>query len=261
MNISEEQYALVARMNVMDDPLFQKIAEDPEVCEEILRILLHKPQLKIVANQTQRYLRNLNAHSVILDLLCQDDTGSLYNVEVQKSDNDDHQKRVRFHISNMDTSFVEKGGKYEDLPDVYTVFISSFDLFHENCTAYHIQRAIQETGTPVHNGIHEIYVNTAVDDGTDTARLMQYFANTGSNGDPLFPKLTARVRFFKQEQKGVFEMLSVFDEYAEQKVQEAEKTTANNLLKEGLSIDFIAKVLPSLSVDVIKQLKQQLPQA
>ena len=90
---------------------------------------------------------------------------------------------------------------------------------------------------------------------------MQYFANTGSNGDPLFPKLTARVRFFKQEQEGVFEMMSVFDEYAEEKVQEAEKTTANNLLKEGLSIDFIAKVLPSLSVDVIKQLKQQLPQA
>ena len=67
-------------------------------------------------------------------------------------------------------------------------------------------------------------------------------------------------------------MLSVFDEYAEQKVQQREKelelvhqeekkTTASNLLKEGLSIDFIAKVLPSLSVDVIKQLKQQLPQA
>ena len=91
--------------------------------------------------------------------------------------------------------------------------------------------------------------------------MMQYFANTGSCENPLFPKLTARVRFFKQEQKGVLTMLSVFDEYAEQKVQEAEKTTANNLLKEGLSIDFIAKVLPSLSVDVIKQLKQQLPQA
>ena len=163
--ITKEQYALAARMNVMDDPLFQKVAEDPEVCEEILRILLHKPQLKIVENQPQRYLRNISAHSVILDLLCQDDTGNLYNVEVQKSDNDDHQKRVRFHISNMDTSFVEKGGKYEDLPDMYAVFISSFDLFHENCTAYHIQRAIQETGTPVHNGVHEIYVNTAVDAG------------------------------------------------------------------------------------------------
>ena len=90
---------------------------------------------------------------------------------------------------------------------------------------------------------------------------MQYFANTGSCENPLFPKLTARVRFFKQEQKGVLTMLSVFDEYAEQKVQEAEKTTASNLLKRGLSIEAIAEVLPSLSVDVIKQLKQQLPQA
>ena len=106
--------------------------------------------------------------------------------------------------------------------------------------------------------------------------MMQYFANTGSCENPLFPKLTARVRFFKQEQKGVLTMLSVFDEYAEQKVQQREKElelvhqqrekekdsfTASNLLKRGLSIEAIAEVLPSLSVDVIKQLKQQLPQA
>ena len=106
--------------------------------------------------------------------------------------------------------------------------------------------------------------------------MMQYFANTGSCENPLFPKLTARVRFFKQEQKGVLTMLSVFDEYAEQKVQEREKelelayqqrdkekdsSTASNLLKEGFCIEFIAEVLPSLSVDAIKQLKQQLPQA
>ena len=71
-------------------------------------------------------------------------------------------------------------------------------------------------------------------------------------------------------------MGNVFDEYAELKVKEAEKefqkkeqekerekekTTAVNFLREGVSVETIAKALPSLSIEFIKQLKQQLPQA
>ena len=47
----------------------------------------------------------------------------------------------------------------------------------------------------------------------------------------------------------------------EQALQEKEKATAVNLLKKGIAIETIAEVLPSLSLEFIKQLKQQLPQA
>jgi hypothetical protein len=267
----EEQKAFLARMNVIDDQFFQKVVEDREVCEEILRILLQKPDLHVVDYQAQRHLRNIGAHSVILDLLCQDDTGALFNVEVQKADNDDHQKRMRFNISNIDTTFVEKGIDYKDLPDVFAIFLSQFDLFQENRTTYHVHRAITETGTRVENGIHEIYINTAIDDGTAIAALMQFFLHSvGDN--PLFPKLTKRVHYFKEEQKGVAAMTNVFEEYAEERAKERvkeaqkefherEKITALKLLKKGMSIETIAEVLPSLSLDFIKQLKQQLPQA
>ena len=67
---------------------FQKIAEDKAVCEEILRIILQKPKLKVIDAQTQRFLRNIGAHSVILDLLCEDEDGSRINVEIQKADDD-----------------------------------------------------------------------------------------------------------------------------------------------------------------------------
>jgi predicted transposase/invertase (TIGR01784 family) len=271
----EEQKAFLARMNVIDDQFFQKVVEDREVCEEILRILLQKPDLHVVDYQAQRHLRNIGAHSVILDLLCQDDTGALFNVEVQKADNDDHQKRMRFNISNIDTTFVEKGIDYKDLPDVFAIFLSQFDLFQENRTTYHVHRAITETGTRVENGIHEIYINTAIDDGTAISQLMQFFLHSvGDN--PLFPKLTKRVHYFKEEQKGVAAMTNVFEEYAEERAkervkeaqrefqkesQEKERATALNFLKEGVSVETIAKALPSLSLDFIKQLKQQLPQA
>lgn len=101
MRTLNEQMALVQSLNVIDDVFFHKIAEDPEVCEEILRIILEKPKLKVIQCQVQRFLRNNGVHSVILDALCELDDGARVNIEVQKADDDNHQKRVRFNQSMM----------------------------------------------------------------------------------------------------------------------------------------------------------------
>ena len=276
MKALDEKHTFIARLNVMDDPFFQKIAENPDVCEEILRILLQKPKLKIIQTNTQLFLRNLSAHSVILDALCTDETGAFFNIEIQKDDKkgksakaQEYQKRVRFHLSNMDTMLVEKGTPYRQLPDLYAVFISEIDPFQQDCTIYHVRRSLQETDTTIENGVHEIYANTAVNDGTDIAHLLQYFKHTtDTNAKARFPKLVKQVKFLKETPEGVLIMGNLFDEYAELKVKEAEqvfhekeKTTAVNLLKKGIAIETIAEVLPSLSLEFIKQLKQQLPQA
>ena len=56
-------------------------------------------------------------------------------------------------------------------------------------------------------------------------------------------------------------MASVFDEYAEEVAQERvkkqAKETAIRFIREGVSLDIIAKAIPSLSIDDIKQLEQQ----
>lgn len=121
MQIYEEQKAFVSKLNVIDDVFFQKMAEDREVTEEMLRIILEKPKLKVIDSKVQRFLRNIGAHSVILDLICEDENHSIINCEVQKEDDDDHQRRVRFNRSNIDTIFVEKGLDYKELPD-YILF-------------------------------------------------------------------------------------------------------------------------------------------
>ena len=85
---------------------------------------------------------------------------------------------MRFHLSNMDTMLAEKGTPYRQLPDLYAVFISEIDPFQQDCTIYHVRRSLQETDTTIENGVHEIYANTAVNDGTDIAQLLQYFKHT-----------------------------------------------------------------------------------
>ena len=259
----EQQKALVQRMNIIDDQFFQKIAEDKEVCEELLQILLDKPDLQIIEVQTQRKLPNLQARAVILDALCKDVNGNLFNIEVQKDDKkrdhskaEEYQKRVRFNLASMDTSFTEKGTEFHNLPDLYAVFISQIDPFGKHHAAYHIRRSLAETETTVYNGINEIYINTASKDGTLVAELMQYFEN--SNGiNPKFEKLSYRVEQLKNDETEVTTMTSVFDEYAEEVALERVNEAIIRLLKAGASIELVLKAFPSLSIDDIQKLQQK----
>ena len=260
MKTYEEQKSFVAKLNVIDDVFFHKMAEDKEVCEEILRILLSKPNLKVVESQVQRYLRNIGAHSVILDVLCQDENGDYINVEVQKTDDDDHQRRLRFNQSNIDTTFVEKGIPYNKLPDIYLVFISKFDVFNEGHTVYHINRVIEETGTIVENGTHEIYANTAIDDKSDIAELMQYFKNsTGEHEN--FMNLCNRVKYFKESQKGVSEMCQLVEDYAEEyakkRIKENNIASITMLLKNGASLELVQKSFPDFTFEEVEKIQKE----
>jgi hypothetical protein len=261
MKTFEEQLELVAKLNVIDDVFFHKMMEDIEVAEEVLRLILEKPKLKVIECHTQKFLRNIGAHSVVLDFVCREEDGSIIHVEVQKENQDNYQKRIRFNISNIDTYYTEKGIKYKDMPDVYAVFISRFDIFNEGRTIYHVSRVLDETGSRVDNGIHEMYVNTSVDDGSDIAELMQYFKKSVGEHKK-FMKLCNRVKYFKKSQEGVTDMCDVVEEYAEKKAKAREKEayiqTAENLLRNGASIELIAKSMPSLTYEDVVNLSQQI---
>ena len=69
-------------------------------------------------------------------------------------------------MANLDTAASEKGIKFDELKDIYEIYISKFDVFGKNRTIYHIDRMIRETHKVVDNGTHEIYISTKIDDGT-----------------------------------------------------------------------------------------------
>lgn len=132
--------------------------EQKEFCEELLQVLLEKPDLRIVDFTPQKSLRNVKGKSIIMDLLCKDIENKHYNIEIQRFDNDNHQKRVRYNGSNIDTYITEKGIPYTKLPDVYVIYISEFDVFKKQKAIYHIDRIIRETHDIVDNGYTEIYI-------------------------------------------------------------------------------------------------------
>ena len=101
----------------------------------------------------------------MLDAKCVISDGKHINIEIQKADDDNHQKRVRYNSAVITTNISDPGIKFEFVPDVCIVFISGFDIFNGHFPLYHIDRVVRETGKVIDNGFTEIYVNSVVDDG------------------------------------------------------------------------------------------------
>ncbi len=196
----------------INDVFFEALACEPGVCEEILRTILEDENLIVTDVIAQSSERNIYGRSVRLDALCTLGDGTKCNIEVQRSDNDNHLRRARFNASNITVRSSEPGDAFSDVIDLYVVYISEFDIFKRGKTIYHIEKTIKETAEPVDDGLHEIFVNTKVKDGSNVSDLMSHFLEKEVD-DPKFPNLSAAVKRLKTTEGGKNTMCEIMDKY------------------------------------------------
>ena len=253
---SKEIQEIIGKLTPMEDTFFHKLAEDSDFCAELIQIVTGRKSLRLVEATAQKSMRNIKGRSVVLDAYCIDTENGSYDIEVQKEDNDDHQRRVRYNGSNMDTYMAEKGIKFGKIPDAYVIYISKKDFFGKGKTMYHIDRVLRETGDVVDNGFYEIYVNTEIDDNSDIAELMKIYSSPDVPENSKFPKTCAGIKNLKVG-KGRDSMCTIVEEYVEKR----EKETAIQLIKLGkLTAEEIAASIPSLSVEEIIELQESVLQ-
>lgn len=199
------------KLNPIDDALFAKMAEDINFCQEILQVFLADKKLMVLDSNPQYMVKNLQGRSCILDLKCSIGSGEIVHVEVQKSDDDDHQKRVRYNASLLTTNIANPGDKFCNIPDIVSIFISRFDVFKSGRAAYNVERIVKETGKIVYNGIREVYINAENYDKSDIADLMKVFVEDDVYEDKKFPVTSERKRRFKTTEEGVKEMCEIIE--------------------------------------------------
>lgn len=191
---------LVNSLNLTSDFFLSVALEDKAACEYVLRVFMEREDLKVLSVKTQYSVRQIGTHSVLLDVLAEDSEKKLYEIEVQTADNTEHVRRVRYITASVDTAVLDKGEDYCKLPELHVFYITTFDLAGLGKTVYHVERKIQGTEVILDNGVHEHYVNTVIDDGTDTSYLMKYFVKTDST-DRTHGALSDRVIALKSEGK------------------------------------------------------------
>lgn len=210
------------KLNPIDDIMFRKMAENKDFCQEILRVILSEPGLKVLEVAVQWSGTNLQGRSVILDAKCTLGDGREVNIEVQKADDDNHQKRVRYNGAILTTNIADPGISFENVPDVCIIFISKFDVFGDRFPLYHVDRIVRETGKTVNNGFSEVYVNTKIKDNSEISELMEVFVSDNAYSNK-FPITSGIKRQYKETEGGLQTMCEIMEKIREEGKEEGKK--------------------------------------
>ena len=257
----QENLQRIQSLRLLDDEFMNKVFEDKACAELLLQVILERTDLCVKKVHGQHSLQNLQGRSVRLDILAVDEAGRIYNVEVQRSDRGAEAKRARYNSSLIDANVTEPGDAYEKLNETYVFFITENDVLGENLPIYHVDRIIRETGKMFNDESHIIYVNSQIKDESALGKLMHDFSCTDAK-DMKYKILADRVRYFKEDEKGVATMCRAMEEMRNETARETEHAkaikVAKGMLQSGkLSYEEIAEIA-ELSIDEVKALDEKV---
>ena len=158
------------------------------------------------------------------------------NSEVQRANDVNHQRRVRYNASVITANYTSAGANFKDIPDVISIFISEFDVFDEGEMLYEIERKIRKSGSCVFNGWSEYYVNSACEDRSTEALsavsdLMQIFTRPDKYDYKRFPKTSERKNRFKNTEEGQRIMGKEIQDLLDETAAEEQKQTLVQSIK------------------------------
>ena len=251
----QEDLQRLRGFRLLDDDFLTKCFEgDTASIELVLRIVLEKPDLKVLDVRTQVFVENLLNRSVRLDILATDSTGAKLNVEVQRSDKGAGRKRARYNSSMMDANLLKKGEDFGKLPETWVIFITENDVMGKGLPLYPIERCFLGTGERFGDGSHILYVNGAYRGDTPIGKLMHDFSCTDA-ADMYYGTLADRVRFFKESKEGIEIMCRAMEDMRNQTLKEGMINVAKKMLEDGtITLEKIAEFV-GLSVDEVRKLK------
>ena len=253
----EEDLQRLRGFRLLDDDFMSKVFEDKECTKFLLQIILNRTDLKVITVHGQHDIKNLQGRSVRLDILAVDVEGRVYNIEIQRSDKGAEVKRARYNSSLIDANVTEPGEKYENLCESYVIFITENDIMKAGLPIYHIERTVKETGELFGDESHIIYVNSQIKDESALGKLMHDFSCTDAK-DMKYKILADRVRYFKEDEKGVATMCKAMEEMRNEAVKEERVEVARQLLELGkLSYEEIAKIA-KMTTDEVKALDEKV---
>ena len=251
----EEDLQRLRGLRLIDDDFMAAVFEERACAEFLLQIILKRDDLTVKEVHGQYSIKNLQGRSVRLDILAVDRENRAYNIEVQRSDRGASEKRARYNSSLLDANLTDVGDDYDALNETYVIFITENDVLKAGLPIYHVDRTIRETGTFFNDQAHIVYVNSQIKDETALGKLMHDFFCTNSK-DMNYSILAQRVRYFKEDTKGVAAMCRAMEKMRDETEHETSVKHALAMLADGVPCEKVAKYT-DLSIEEVRALAEK----
>ena len=271
-NIDPAILERIKHLRLIDDDLMTVVfSGNKKATELLIKILLNRNDLRVTKSMTQVQIHNLFGRSVKLDIVAEDIFKTEYNIEIQRAGAGAGGKRIRYHQAMLDSHTLKKSTDFDKLPNLYIIFILEHDIFKRGEPIYFVNKTLNikdEDGNylPFDDACNIMYVNGEYRGDNPLGRLMHDFSTPNAD-DMYYDELARRVRYHKQDEKGVQNMCKIIEEYGDERAAEAFKKgeekkaieVIRNLDANGVSIELIAKYLKMTEEQVREIINNPVP--
>lgn len=224
-------------VTLMDDDFMSLCLNDCIPCTQvIINIILGRKDIHVKRVETQKFYQGFG-RSLKIDVFAEDESGKLYNIEVQNSDDGTEPRRARFHGAVIDAHSLNPGQKFKELPECYIIFITRNDVFGFGDMLYRIERYIEGRNERFDDGQHIIYVNCSADeDGSELWKLI-HDMNCDDPDEMFIPEIADRTGYFINTEEGEMTMNAYLAEVMKKKsardIQVERRNIALSLIEVG----------------------------
>ena len=177
------KYKRLEELEIWDDFMFGAVMSNKELCKHLLEIILQKKIKDIRYTELQKTIDlQYDAKSIRLDVYVEDDLDSVYNIEIQTTDEKNLPKRSRFYQGMIDLNILNKGESYNKLKKSYVIFICNYDPFGKGRCFYRFENVcVDDPSLKLKDDSVKIMINPYGNDtkqfGKGFAALMDFLKN------------------------------------------------------------------------------------
>ena len=208
MKISDINF-IWENLTLANDFVFCHIMHNEKLCTEMIRRILPDYDIgHIEFTESQRTSKHSpDSRGVRFDVYAKSDNRKIFDCEVQTSDKHDLPRRTRaYHIATgldvLGKDVIKRSGSYHDLPDVFVIFICTFDPFHHDRHIYTFYNRCQEDNSIVlHDGAYTVFLNAKgkADDVSPELKTFLDFMIGKTSDDPFIRELEEQLEVLKKD--------------------------------------------------------------
>jgi len=176
------------------------------------------------------------AHGIRLDVYLKDDKGTIYNIEMQVTNDNDLEYRIRYYQGKIDRETLKKGVPYEELPDSYIIFVCSFDYFKRGLAVYERKSVIKDCeDVSYDDGSHVFILNSRYRQKNAGAPILEFldYVRHNDNSKAYQSELAKTIISAVDDVRHDEEKEVIYMTYA-QKMEDVKRRTLKQGIQQGI---------------------------
>lgn len=236
-------------LQLKDDFMFSVVMRNPKFCKPFLERVLGIKITHIEYPKAQNTIDlSADAKSVRLDIYVENGNNSVYNIEMQTTENGNLPKRTRYYQGMIDLGILEKGEDYKKLKQSFIIFVCTFDPFGKGRHIYTFEnRCIQEFGLGLGDGAAKIILNTkgTLDDVKPEMKKVLDFIDGKEASDDYTKALEEEIRCVRKNEKWRLDYMTLQMKYQEKFEQGIEHGIEQGI-EQGIELGIKSMIIDGL---------------